>query len=539
MVAGSNLWAAGFISYEAAAGFDAAMVSKDAAAGIPLVWFGLFEGAQILTRLPKNRLSCKLGEWTPSIRKEDYVQTIKRVKEYIRAGDTYQVNYTFPLSAKFAGEPEALLHRLLEAQPGGYAALVETESFAAVSVSPELFFRLDGTHITSRPMKGTRSRGVNALDDDYRRTDLLSSAKERAENLMIVDMIRNDLSRIATPGSVEVNSLFAAESHPTVIQMTSTVSSVTESSWSDIVANLFPCASITGAPKIRTMEIIAELERQPRGLYTGAIGYLAPGRRSQFNVAIRTVQIDRHNGVARYDVGGGVVWDSVADDEYDECRTKAAILLRAEPPFSLLETMRYEPDRGLLFKDRHLRRMAASAAYFGFAFDSEEVSNRLNSFGAHGASRLRLLVNRRGVIRIESTPMSASSSVAVNLALASTPIERSNRFLYHKTTNRELYEEFLREFANDHDVHDVVLFTPEGLVTETCFANIALRKNGRLVTPRSSSGLLPGVLREELLAQGRLIEGDIALDELVEAGQVFVLSALRGLRRAVVRRRPA
>lgn len=323
-----GLYAAGFVAYDAASGIEWHLEIRPPKLGsrIPLLWFALFE---VLAECDPPRAECgtfRLGHWQPSVTKERYSAAIDRIKDHIAAGDTYQVNYTFRLRAPFRGEPRPLFVKLFEAQQTQYAAYIETEEFAICSASPELFFDLADGVITTRPMKGTAPRGGTSEEDGRLRTELAGSVKNRAENAMIVDMMRNDLGRVAEVGSVKVSDAFAVEEYPTLFQMTSTVSARTGASLVEIFRALFPCASITGAPKVRTMQIIRELEDSPRGVYTGCIGYVAPGGRARFNVAIRTAAIDRVAGLTEYGTGGGVVWDSQAQSEYDEAMTKAAVL---------------------------------------------------------------------------------------------------------------------------------------------------------------------------------------------------------------------
>ncbi len=549
-VAGPDgLWAAGYIAYEAAPAFDAAMQTNPPAEDTPLVWFGLYNAPHVAPAPPLGAGACDLGLWRPLVSSDAYRRAIGDIKKYIRAGDTYQVNFTFPLEADFTGDPERLLLQLLRSQPGGYAALVETVDHAIVSVSPELFFRLDGDTLTCRPMKGTRRRGVTRAHTQTLADELRASEKDCAENVMIVDMIRNDMGRVAEPGSVNVPRLFEVEQYPTVLQMTSTVTGKTSAAWSAVLAALFPCASITGAPKVRTMDLIAELESGPRGVYTGGIGFLAPHRNSQFSVAIRTVQLSRaatgaHAAdaatpwIARYDVGGGIVWDSDASAEYEECRTKAAVLLTQPADFSLLETMRFEPNSGVVFLDEHLDRLTESAAYFGSSIDEDAIRRQLVAFSSFETTRLRLLVDKSGSTELQATPMAPQSGDAVQLAIALEPVNPHDPFLYHKTTLRTAYEQAAEPFQEARDVDDVVLHTPDGFVTETCKANIAIRNpSGHLVTPPTESGLLAGVLRSHLLRRGDIVEGAVTLFELLQADEIYVFSALRGLRRGVVTRR--
>ncbi|MBN1558285.1 MAG: aminodeoxychorismate synthase component I [Lentisphaerae bacterium] len=323
--AADGLHAVGFVAYEAAPGLDAALTAH-AACPLPLVWFGFYR-APAPARPPEAAADARAaGPWTPSVTRPAYRRAIASIKGLLRQGDTYQVNYTFRLRAPYAGPPEALFARLAANQRARHAAYIETDAFAVCSASPELFFKLDGDRLESRPMKGTAPRGATPAADRAQARSLRASAKNRAENVMIVDMLRNDMGRIARPGSVTAGPLFTVEAYPTVWQMTSTVRSRTDAPVSGILRALFPCASVTGAPKVRTMQIIQSLEPDPRGVYTGCLGVVSPGRRAEFSVAIRTACVDRAAGRAEYGVGGGIVWDSRADAEYAECADKARVL---------------------------------------------------------------------------------------------------------------------------------------------------------------------------------------------------------------------
>src|SRR6266566_5867586 len=322
-----GLYAAGFISYEAARAMDPALQTH-APGALPLAWFGIYDGCDPIDLPGADPAQYRLGEWVPSIPRDDYDAAIARIKHHIRNGDTYQVNYTLRLRNTFSGDPWQLFLTLHKAQRSDYCAYLNLDRFHICSVSPELFFSLDEGKLTCKPMKGTVKRGYTTVEDKEREQWLFSSQKNRAENVMIVDMIRNDMGSIATTGSVRVEGLFSIEKYPTVLQMTSTVTSRVSAPISEILRKMFPCASITGAPKVKTMEIIKNLEPDPRGIYTGSIGYIAPGGRTQFNVAIRTVAIDLEKNAAEYGVGGGIVWDSKATEEYDECQAKAAVLFQ-------------------------------------------------------------------------------------------------------------------------------------------------------------------------------------------------------------------
>jgi para-aminobenzoate synthetase/4-amino-4-deoxychorismate lyase len=390
-------------------------------------------------------------------------------------------------------------------------------------------------------MKGTAPRGLWSLQDLARAAQLRRSAKTRAENLMIVDMVRNDLGRIAVPGSVRVSGLFAVEQYETVWQMTSTVEASTAARLPDILRALFPCASVTGAPKVRTMQIIAELEQSPRGIYTGCMGYLAPDGRAQFNVAIRTAHIDRELERAEYGVGGGILWGSSARREFDECLTKARVLGGGAPSFELLETLLWEPGSGYALLDGHLRRLGASARYFAFDVDAAAVKRRLLADAAafpRRPRRVRLLVSRTGSVRLETQDCAAGTltlhppaargpgaPAAWRVRLAPEPVRAEDRFLYHKTTRRDVYE---RARASCPDCDDVILWNASGEVTESTIANIVTRSRGRLLTPPVSAGLLPGVFRERLLRRRVIAEAPIVRADLARSEAVYLINSVRG-----------
>jgi para-aminobenzoate synthetase/4-amino-4-deoxychorismate lyase len=387
-----------------------------------------------------------------------------------------------------------------------------------------LFFRLDGQRVVARPMKGTRPRGRWLDEDEAIRADLVASEKDRAENVMIVDLLRNDLGRIARGGTVRAPRLFDVERYETVWQMTSTVEAETEASLPALFAGLFPCGSVTGAPKIKTMEIIRDLETGPRGVYCGAVGWYGPGRRGAFNVPIRTVAIDQRAGRATYRVGSGVTWDSAPSAEYDECIDKAAVLRAERPAFQLLETLLYEGGAYFL-KDRHLERLTASARYFGFAVDTGRVEDALSRAAAEfgpGPTRVRLLVGRDGAVTIEAAP--AGAPRVFRLGLADAPIDSRDVFLQHKTTHRAVYE---RARVGRADCDDVVLFNERGEVTEATIGNVAVCLGGLWVTPPRACGLLPGTYRDFLVARGELVERVVPVEELRAAVGVALLNSVR------------
>ncbi len=521
--------AAGFVAYEAAPAFDPALVTRRPGR-LPLLWFGLYDQPEEIAVERVAGLPRSSTPWRSSISRPSYLGAIRAIKRLIARGDTYQVNFSFRLFRPFSGSAWAFFLDLYRGQGVGHAAFVETADFAICSLSPELFFRLDGARVTCRPMKGTAPRGLAAEDDRRSAEALGQSPKNRAENIMIVDMVRNDLGRVARTGSVRVPQLFEVEQYDTLFQMTSTVCARTEASLGDIFRALFPPASITGAPKTRTMQIIAGLETTPRGVYTGCIGFVSPGRRAEFNVAIRTVSIDKRAGRAEYGVGGGIVWDSKGPDEYDECRTKGLALTRpAPPPFHLLETLRWKPGRGYWLLGDHLRRLADSARYFGVQASVKAAQTRLAQAARRFEERprrVRLLVGKQGQIRVESTRLDESPPDRVwRVALARKPVDPRDRFLYHKTTNRAVYENARAQFPH-HD--DVILWNDRGEITESCIANVVVRFGRRLVTPPVSCGLLPGVFRAHLLRRGEISERVIRTKDLARADAVFLVNAVRG-----------
>jgi para-aminobenzoate synthetase / 4-amino-4-deoxychorismate lyase len=522
----NGLYAAGFVAYEAAPAFDSAL-RVNPRGSLPLLWFGLFEQVQESAEdLHRVSPACALPTWEPSVTLDEYRDAIARIKELIARGETYQVNYSLRLRSPFRDSAWKLFRQLYSAQNVPCAAFVDTGDHAICSASPELFFELDGERITCRPMKGTAPRGLAWSDDENRAAALQQSEKNRAENIMIVDMMRNDLGRIARSGSISVPHLFEIERYRTLFQMTSTVSALTDASLPEIFRALFPCSSVTGAPKVRTMQIIAELEKSPRGIYTGAIGFMAPGRKARFNVAIRTVHVDKKAGLAEYGIGSGIVWDSDTRDEYDECLIKGAVLTTPSPEFSLLETLLWTEAGEYFLLEEHLLRLRNSAEYFGFRIDAQEIQRQLLE-GARAfdtRTRVRLLVDEDGVVRIEHAPLVSHQRVW-RVALANKPVDSADRFLYHKTTNRIVYDEARAEFP-EHD--DVILWNARREVTESSIANVVIRRGGRLITPPVECGLLPGVYRKHLLEKGRIHEGRITVDDLALADAIFLLNSVRG-----------
>jgi len=545
-------WAAGFVSYEAAPAFDPAMETHRPDF-LPLASFSIFDSFELEDTRPTLSEPTALAavpEWRSLLSRDAYIKAVHRILELIANGETYQVNFTFPLVAMWQGDDLGFYRHLMALQPSPQTALLRGKNFSILCASPELFFELAGDRLTTRPMKGTLTRSLWPEADARTRARLEASPKDRAENVMIVDLMRNDLGHVCEIGSVRVEKLFSVEPYPTVWQMTSTVSGRCRQSVSDIFAALFPCGSVTGAPKIRTMHIIHALEPWPRNVYCGAVGWVAPGgRHARFSVPIRTVVADHARGVAYYHVGSGIVADSNPDHEYSECLDKARLLTATPlPPFSLLETLRFE-NGAYHFLDAHLQRLAASARYFGWNVEAERVRTELlSAWWANNSSplRVRLVVSSVGEISISATSLpedrplwslrelGACSALedqrSWHLAIADAPVNSHNVLLYHKTTERGLYEAARSAYPT---ADDVVLWNEDGYVTETTIANLVVEKRpGEFVTPPLHCGLLPGVLRAELLARGEVQEAPIRLSELQQARRIFLINSVRGWMRA-------
>jgi para-aminobenzoate synthetase / 4-amino-4-deoxychorismate lyase len=527
---------AGFMAYEAAHALEPRMASLKQAATRPLLWFGVFDGydevePDKIPQLLPDPLSGWVGRPSPRLDRAGYGERFAKVAEYIAAGDIYQVNLSFRADVPVAGHPLALYSGLRARAQAGYGGIVWTGEDWLLSLSPELFFALHEGKITTRPMKGTAARGATAISDAAAIETLALDPKQRAENLMIVDLLRNDLSRVANAGSVKVPKLFSVETYPTIHTMTSTVTAHLSDGRDavDVLAAIFPCGSITGAPKIRAMEIIGEVESGPRGPYTGSIGRIdAPGetglRNAAFNVAIRTLHLHEGDMHGTIGLGGGIVADSRAEEEWCECLTKGKFV--ADPrSFDLIETMRFDPEGGIHLLDRHIERIRASAATFDIPFDRHAVRNELQAatFRIAAPRRVRLMLSQSGRIAIEISRLHATPDGPVEVALCPLPVSPHDVRLRHKTSDRSFYSE-ARASAG---TFEVALIDPAGFVTEGSFTNIFVKGEGALLTPPSSRGLLPGVLRAELLANGSAIETDLHPEDL-SAG-FFVGNASRGL----------
>ncbi len=534
--AAEGLYAAGFVSYEAASALNPDLPSSSPVEGLPLVWFALFRERHTVAAGEGIAASAAEAALEPLKSFDQYAADVERIRGCIAAGDCYQVNYTFPLSGSFRGNLRELYPRIGAAQRAPFCAYLDTGRFSILSASPELFFSLKDGVITTRPMKGTARRGRWVEEDLAAVEKLRNSPKERAENLMIVDLLRNDLGIVAETGSVTVESLFEVETYPTVHQMTSTVSARLRPGigLTDVFTALFPCGSVTGAPKRRSMEIIAGLEKEPRGIYCGAIGCVAPGGVALFSVAIRTLLFDTVTNKVAMGVGSAVTWDSEAASEYDECLSKGAFINRQALDFRLIESLRLENGFYTLL-DRHVARLSASAGYFGFICDQEKIRHALATHAAYtpGLCKVRLLLAADGGIEISSEPL-VESGGALRVAVGAIEVDSGDPMRYHKTTRRELLD---AARSGIPDCDEVLLLNEHGQLTEGSYHTLVVKLAGLCVTPPLECGLLPGVLRGELLESGEISERILFPDDLDRAEELWLINSVRGRRRAILMKR--
>ncbi|MBX3037739.1 MAG: aminodeoxychorismate synthase component I [Anaerolineales bacterium] len=519
-------YAVGFVSYEAASAFDSALQTFESK-NFPLIWFGLYDSLTSHTSLKsltsQTSSTNKTFETFQTNQTSDtYNNAIEKIKDYIANGKTYQVNYTMRLVADREIDSVSLFFHLAQTQ-NKYAAFIETDDFAICSASPELFFELNGETIFSKPMKGTIKRGRTTKEDLVNSNWLRASEKNRAENVMIVDMLRNDLGKIAQSGSVHVPTLFEVEKYPTLFQMTSTVEAKTNASVTKIFSALFPCASITGAPKVSTMKIIKELETSPRKIYTGSIGYISPNRQARFNVAIRTALIDKKNKTAEYGVGGGIVWDSEDKGEFEEALLKAKVLTNPpHPEFSLFETLLWTKEDGYFLLDKHIARLKDSAEYFDFEFSEEKVEEQLSVISYQlSVARVKIVLDKNGNITSEIKDFDLQEKV-FKVCFANQPINSNNVFLFHKTTHREVYEKSMQTGCDD-----VLLFNEKDELTEFTIGNLVVESNGEFFTPPIACGLLAGTFREHLLETGKIKEKIIHKHELSNFSKIYLINSVR------------
>ena len=527
-----GLYAVGFVAYEAARALNPHLPSLAPETGLPLAWFALFKKRWAVAAaqgLPPAVADAP--ELAPSCSPADYGIAISRIHTAIEQGESYQINHTFPLEGAWQGDPLQLYHSLLQTQQPAFGAFLDIGSHAVISASPELFFTVQDGKITTRPMKGTAPRGKFVAEDQALAEELCRNSKEQAENLMIVDLLRNDLGQIARTGTVQTEKLFEVETYPTVHQMTSTITAklLPETSLVAIFQALFPCGSVTGAPKRRSMELIAAIEGQPRGIYCGTIGYLAPGGEMAFSVAIRTLMQNRQTSRISLGVGSGITWDARPDTEYAECLHKAAFLKPGPSPRLLESLLLDEGSYPLL--ERHLERLCWSAARLGYCCDREQIRQALleHAIGKTGSHKTRLLLAQDGSYEVESSLLQPLVQ-PLKLAIAATPlVDPTDLLLYLKNAHRQRYDQ-ARQGPPEAD--EVLLCNRRGELTEGSFTNLVLKLDGRMITPLLGCGLLPGVMRQQLLEQGTLAEQVIYPQDLQRAEEIWLINSVRGWLRA-------
>lgn len=538
-----GLHAAGFLSYELGYAFEPRLVASiPQVRALPLLWFGLFReplqipAAQLDQAFGALGAPPPLGAVHPRLDAPAHAARVRRVLDYLHAGDAYQINLTFPIDFRYEGDPVALYAALRSSQPVAHGGIVAIDDASILSVSPELFLEVESGRATTRPMKGTAPRRDGPEAERAAVEELQADPKQRAENLMIVDLLRNDLGRISAMGSVEVPSLFQVETYPTFHTLTSTVTSRLRPGLSleELLRAVFPCGSITGAPKLRAMEIIRELEDGPRDLYTGSIGQISPNGDLRFNVAIRTATIFP-GGAGRYGVGGGIVTDSRAADEYSECLLKARVLTDLTDDYGLIETLGWSREIGFTRQQLHLDRLDRSAKALGFCFDRDNAETRLaaliESLAPQGNRRIRLELHRNGMLDIAAPILAAEPDRPLEVVLAAARADEGDPFLRYKTTRRGIYETAFA-VAAEHGADEAVFQNRAGFVTEATRSNIFVERDGLLLTPPLSDGLLPGVLRQTLIESGRALERHLLPDDLAQADRWFLGNSLRGLRPA-------
>jgi para-aminobenzoate synthetase / 4-amino-4-deoxychorismate lyase len=520
-------WCVGYVRYEAAPAWDNAFQGYPHAG--PLAWFGVHDAPLVDASEPTTQPSQdpQRVQWQPGLSRKAFNTAMQTLQDAIAAGDLYQANLTTPLHGQLHTSPLDLFAALRRAQPGGFAAYIDTGAEQVLSVSPELFFDWQQGHLIARPMKGTAARGDNPEDDAAKAQQLRTSPKERAENVMIVDLIRNDLSRVALPNSVKVPRLCELEALPTVWQMVSEVHADTRpgTTLDDVFAALFPCGSVTGAPKVQAMRMIHALESQERGVYCGAVGVVRPGGAATFNVPIRTLVTQ--GAQVRCGIGSGITFDAQPDGEWQEWRQKRAFVERASHRFELLETLGLR-DGVIAHEAAHLQRMAQAAAHFAYPWVLPVVQAALSQLQAQhpqGEWRVRLMLSDMGAVRCEAFAL-ASTTASVALQLADRPLLHSqSEFVRYKTTHRSHYDAFT---PSDSAVFDTVLWNTQGEVTECTRGNIALLLNGRWVTPALHCGLLAGVGRSYFLQTGRIAESVVHLSDLPRVQAIAFINSLRG-----------
>ncbi|MFL6779951.1 MAG: aminodeoxychorismate synthase component I [Sphingomicrobium sp.] len=526
--------AAGYMAYEAAHAFDPMLRDSFRQGDGPLLCFGLFEGFQTpeLAELLPSPEGAYIGPIRPRIKQLDYEVAVERVRDHLFAGDFYQANLTFACAIAVAGDPLALFARLRRSARAGWGGVLDHGENRIISLSPEQFFTIRDGIIEALPMKGTASRRANPVDDRAEVERLTADEKQRAENLMIVDLMRNDLARVSVAGSVEVPELFAVQTFPTLHQMVSRIRSRlrAECDAIDVLRTIFPCGSVTGAPKIAAIEALTRLEPEPRGAYTGSMGWIEPATGDRpgdaaFNVMIRTLEWRLGATKARLGLGSGLVVDSVPSDEWAECLLKGDFVRREAQDFDLIETMGFDPSEGIVELERHLDRMRNSAQDLDFMFDRHAARNELQAatFGRKHRAMVRLLLSRTGTMAIQVKRYADPEVLPVRVAVRPLPVDPADFRLRYKTTDRRFLD-LTRQQAGEYET---LFIDPDGQLTEGSRTSLFVEREGKLLTPPLSRGLMPGILRAKLIEEGRAKEAELTPDDLQDG--FFVGNIVRGL----------
>lgn len=526
--------AAGYLAYEAGHAFDPRLAASVRGADGPLLMFGLFDGfsAPDIGALLPSPDGAFAGQPRPRIAAAAYEAAVGNVREQLFAGDYYQANFTFGCDVAVAGDPLALYARLRRSSRAGWGGVLVAGDRTIVSLSPEQFFTIRGSVIEARPMKGTAPRHVDPVADAAEALALAGDEKQRAENLMIVDLMRNDLARVAETGSVAVPELFVVETYPTLHQLTSRITARLRDGVeaTEVLATIFPCGSVTGAPKVAAIEALGRLEPEPRGAYTGSMGWIEPASAhgpgdAAFNVMIRTLEWRDGAKIARLGLGSGLVVDSKPRDEWAECLLKGDFVTAERQLFDLVETMRFDPSAGIVELPRHLDRMRASADDLDFRFDRHAARNELQAatFRRQERAMVRLLLSRTGAMAIQVKPFEDPPATPVPVALRPLPVDPSDFRLRHKTSDRRFYDRARREGG----AYETIFVDPEGQLTEGSRTNIFVERDGTLLTPPAARGLMPGILRESLIDEGRAVETALTPDDLRDG--FYIGNIVRGL----------
>jgi len=539
---------AGWISYEAGLCFEGKLKNLlPQELNTPLIYMGVYERCRTLDSQSADhywstyddKSAYELSNLKLSQDRESYERAFNKIQNYLEAGDIYQVNYTQKAVFDFQGCAEALYATLRGAQAVEYAAFIDCDELKVLSLSPELFISKSGDQLTAKPMKGTCKRGRTVAEDDERSEGLRSSEKERAENLMIVDLLRNDLSKVAQNGSVNVSKLYNVEKYRTLFTMTSTIEAKMSEKHSafDVMMSIFPCGSVTGAPKIRAQEIISELEDTQRGIYTGAIGYIGPDGDMCFSVPIRTITI-KEEGRGEMGIGGAIVADSKAHSEYDECLLKARFLTGQFPKFDLIESMKWSSETGIEAVEMHLDRLEKSAMYFAFFMNRDDIFDALQEHvgflitDSVNSYKIRLLLSRAGSISISSERLSMSDdNRKPKVAVSNFKIDKNDPMYFHKTTQRDLYRREFGKYKDNLGCFDVLFMNENDEVTEGSFTNIFVKKNEVYYTPPIDCGLLSGIYRQTLIDDPdiKTKEKLLYFKDLLDADKIFLCNSVRGL----------